>query len=158
MIAYLTQEEQAGTTVTEDNRRRSTTSSPSHQREAKPILNDTNDNLIGVAKNNSNNKGNGNRNGNGNGNSNGNKANGRSWKDKERPYRRRREIEFINDLDLGVEFKNVNQRKKLRDEEKRKQREEGGNRRMADEEPFAEPSVSASIREEFLYLFSSIEP
>lgn len=57
-----------------------------------------------------------------------------------------------------MEFTNVEQRKKLREEEKRKQREGGKKRRRKEEEPFAEPSVSASIREEFLYLYSNIDP
>ncbi|XP_070194182.1 uncharacterized protein [Littorina saxatilis] len=77
-----------------------------------------------------------------------------SWKENEQTYSQK-EIEFINGLDLGVDFTNVRQRQKLKDEEEKKVKEEGGEGEQ--EEPFVEPSVSASIREEFLLLYSNIE-
>ncbi|XP_076462602.1 uncharacterized protein LOC143294964 isoform X2 [Babylonia areolata] len=69
----------------------------------------------------------------------------------------KKEIEFINDLDLGIEFKNTEKRRELeKEEEERNEGRRSKKRRRKKEEAFSEPSVSASIQEEFLFLYSNI--
>lgn len=75
---------------------------------------------------------------------------GHNTKKEDGPDKKSR-FDFVNDLDLGVNLTHVDKLQKIKDEE---EVEAGA---QVSQELFSQPSITASIREEFMYLYSIMD-